>query len=502
MKVSNVRRFLHRGGKFTLLDVLWILLLVVIFTTLVWQRPLEGYEALYFVFAFIVPMIVPLGLKTGFVQRKSNLDSPYESSLRRLRALGSVSRAVAILGLVFIIFKIEYTAVVLVGLVFTFLLVAAVFALDYVKQLRRYRPWLADFLHGHAPAFALHTPRTDGGSYQVHMWLEPLESLGRNFIIIVRSADALVSLEAITSQPVLVCETWADLDQVLTPNIRAVFYVNSVGANADLLTYRTAKHVYLGHGDSEKPLSVHPLHAAFDYIAVAGQAAIDRYAKAGLVIPEEKFVRVGRPQTATTTKRFTQDSFKTHKISVVYAPTWKGYNALSSYSSLASGKELVTRLVEADYRVVFRPHPFSLQRSSELRLCNEITEYLETQNSRSSTLHLFGSDLNDANFPEIMHLGDVLIADRSSVIIDFLSTGKPIAEMEFPETALQTESDADVSYTYRVSRCLDNLESTLQVMLGADPLKNVRHEAAKHYLSIDSDPAEKFRSAVDFLLAH
>src|SRR5699024_7383622 len=125
----------------------------------------------------------------------------------------------------------------------------------------------------------------------------------------------------------------------------AVFYVNSVGANADLLTYRSAKHVYLGHGDSTKPLSIHPLHAAFDYIAVAGQAAIDRYKQAGISIPDEKFILIGRPQIfqegSAQDRPFTASS----QLSVIYAPTWSGYNSLSSYSSLKNGPTIVNCLI-------------------------------------------------------------------------------------------------------------------------------------------------------------
>jgi hypothetical protein len=55
-------------------------------------------------------------------------------------------------------------------------------------------------------------------------------------------------------------------------------------------------HIYIGHGDSEKPPSYNPTHALYDQIYVAGPAATRRYAAHGVAIAPEKFRVVGRPQ--------------------------------------------------------------------------------------------------------------------------------------------------------------------------------------------------------------
>lgn len=514
-----MNRLLHRGGKFTTLDALWLSFLVIATSLIAWSRQLNAFETVFIVFALLIALIVPLGLKTGFTHRRSNLDSPYERALRRLLILEPVARITAILGIAIIALNFKSRGWFLLALAIVFIAHVAEFGIRFIRARRGYRAWLQRFLDENTPAFALTTPRTDGGSYQIGMWLEPVSHFGRNFVIIVRTHDALPQLEAITDRPVLVCESWADLDQVMGDNIRAVFYVNSVGANADLLTYRTAKHVYIGHGDSEKPLSVHPLHAAFDYIAVAGQAAIDRYAKAGLEIPEGKFIQVGRPQLTNgaqlapalidvvtptrpliVTESGSIEYERTDEKTILYAPTWKGYNELSSYSSLALGKELVTRLIAAGYRAVFRPHPFSLARPGERELCQEITQILETDNSRNKPRHMFGPKLDAINFSDLMHVSDALIADRSSVVIDYLATGKPIAEIEFPAGALDTQSESDTKFAYPINRTLENLEPTLSEMLGTDPLREDRYRATAYYLGGPSHgPNSRFTAKLEFL---
>lgn len=499
MTLTEFKRFLKRGGKFSVLDALWLVLLVSVFTLIAWTRPIGSAEALFFGFAFLISLLVPLGLKTGFVTQRSNLDSPYESAVRRLSALGPAARLVAGLGITLTAFSPSYTPVLLGALATLYTVAAIVLGLGYARQRQGYQRWLSTFLQDYSPTFALHTPRSDGGTYQIRMWLDPLEQLGDNFLLIVRSEEAMRNLEKITQRPILVCKSWTDLDYVMKPSIKVVFYVNSVGANADLLTYRSAKHVYLGHGDSEKPLSIHPLHAAFDYIAVAGQAAIDRYANAGLEISPDKFLRIGRPQITKTAAVFAEQRPHSEKPTLLYAPTWKGYNALSSYSSLSIGAEIVGRLIAAGYRLIFRPHPFSLQRPDERALCEKIDRLLEEDNARSDNQHLFGAKVNAAGFVDLMHVSDALIADRSSVIVDYLSTGRPIAEMEFGPHSLETGTAADHAYAYHISRTLENLETTIREMFTSDPLSTARASAAEYYLGSARDPQRHFENSVAFL---
>ena len=66
------------------------------------------------------------------------------------------------------------------------------------------------------------------------------------------------------------------------------------------MRFQHLTHIYLGHGDSDKPPSYNPTHAMYDQIFAAGPAAARRYAAHGVSIPAEKFRIVGRPQVRTS----------------------------------------------------------------------------------------------------------------------------------------------------------------------------------------------------------
>ena len=69
---------------------------------------------------------------------------------------------------------------------------------------------------------------------------------------------------------------------------------------------------------------------------VAGQAAIDRYDQAGVTIPASKFVIVGRPQMSPL-QRADRPIAEIDPPTVLFAPTWRGYNAQTTLSSLPVG---------------------------------------------------------------------------------------------------------------------------------------------------------------------
>ena len=91
------------------------------------------------------------------------------------------------------------------------------------------------------------------------------------------------------------------------PSLKVAFYVNNAARNTHFIERRELTHVWLNHGDSEKPACYNPVHAIYDLIFVAGQAGIDRYARHGVHIPAEKFRIVGRPQVEQITRATSPD---------------------------------------------------------------------------------------------------------------------------------------------------------------------------------------------------
>ena len=136
------------------------------------------------------------------------------------------------------------------------------------------------------------------------------------------------------------------------------FYVNNAARNTHFVERREMTHVWLNHGDSEKPACYNPVHAIYDLIFAAGQAGIDRYARHGVHIPAEKFRIVGRPQVEQILPARGPVA-AIDEPTVLYAPTWQGPYADSRVYSLPVGKRIVEQALQRGARVIFRAHPFN-----------------------------------------------------------------------------------------------------------------------------------------------
>ena len=157
-----------------------------------------------------------------------------------------------------------------------------------------------------APEFAVYFSSPVGAGYQVGMWLRYFARIGRPFIIVTRTVPMLNQIAQATRAadvrvPIIFRPTLRSLEEVIVPSLKVAFYVNNAARNTHFVERRELTHVWLNHGDSEKPACYNPVHAIYDLIFAAGQAGIDRYARHGVHIPAEKFRIVGRPQVEQIT---------------------------------------------------------------------------------------------------------------------------------------------------------------------------------------------------------
>lgn len=339
-------------------------------------------------------------------------------------------------------------------------------------------------LAAYAPEFVLYTARR-GGAYQLDMWVPHLRALGRPFVVATRDPVALSALGGAVDVPVVACPAWRDLDNLVVPSLRAAFYVNSVAANADFVTYRQLTHVYLGHGESDKALSHHPAHAMYDRIFVSGQAAVERYARHGIQVPADKFVVVGSPQSAAVASA-ARPIAEVAAPTILYAPTWQGYNDHSSYSSLRQGVRLVTSLLQRPGAVVFRPHPFSRSRPDEATLVTAIEQVLLEDARATGRPHVVGPD---EPFAQSANRADAMVADLSSVVTEFLATDKPLAIIADADVATFRQRNPVADAVYLVDSDLGNLDDVLTDLLGADPLQAARGAVRARYVGADGDLA-------------
>ena len=360
------------------------------------------------------------------------------------------------------------------------------------------RQAIADF----APEFVLYTGRPEGGAYQVQQWLPQLLELTPKVMIVVRSLAAFEQLAAVLPSDVAMvcCRENEDLDDVMVPSVRTAFYVNSVTSNSNLVSFRSVNHVYLGHGDSDKEISAHPVHRMYDAIFVAGQAAIDRYAMQGVALQAGQAHIVGRPQLEDVLPESKPNG---PVQTVLYCPTWSGYNRASSLSSLSYACPFIEDLLSRGIRIIFRPHPFSRKRAQDAGYVATIDALL----AADSNNHIDSRAGATTPIIELFNESDALVTDVSSVLIDYLASKKRVAVLIAAANATGLSAGSASNPTEDPWKAYPSIrhaylpESTASKpwnqFLGEDPLRDARQQAATYYLG-DTSPTA-FQNAVSAL---
>ncbi|MFC5804396.1 hypothetical protein [Streptomyces formicae] len=248
--------------------------------------------------------------------------------------------------------------------------------------LKAVQTWLGEY----QPTVALYFSGSAESAYQANMWLETMEQLEGRPIVIMRERNLVTKLNA-TSVPVLCVPGGQHLMAMKLDTVRVTLYAANVGKNIHMLRVPTMKHVFIGHGDSDKLASVNPFSKVYDEVWTAGRAGRDRYALADVGVLDQDIVEVGRPQLAPI-KTWT-GAPKNPIPTVLYAPTWEGWdNNPGNTSLLLAGENIVRRLLEAErpVRVIYKPHPFTgIRNKKALAVHERITAMVEQAAAERAT---------------------------------------------------------------------------------------------------------------------
>ncbi|MFF5518059.1 hypothetical protein [Streptomyces coeruleorubidus] len=431
-----------------------------------------------------------------------------------------------------------------------------------------------DWLGEYKPETVLYFSGSKDSAYQVNMWLDTMENLDSKPLIILRERAILNNL-APTTVPVICVPGGVHLMNMDLSTVRVALYAANVGKNIHMLRVPTIKHVFIGHGDSDKLASVNPFSKVYDEVWTAGRAGRDRYAIADVGVRDDDIVEVGRPQLAPIQ---TWQGVPGGRIpTVLYAPTWEGWDDNPGNTSiLLAGENIVRRLITADppVRVLYKPHPFTGTRSKEAKAAHqritalvrkaaaeraadsrfatdsaaqaqakaelarieariaqlagtgdkgrdeaEATRDGQVDVARHEEVARLRAEWNDAywrSFPTWEHrvitgseprlydcfnVSDAMVSDISSVVSDFIASGKPYAVTDSAE--LGAEEFKRNNTAVRAAVILSNSAAELGELLGAvrdpaaDPLAEDRKEL-KQYLLGPDEPAsiDQFNTAV------
>ncbi|MFC8432694.1 hypothetical protein [Streptomyces sp. NPDC057253] len=439
------------------------------------------------------------------------------------------------------------------------------------KVLAKVDDWLRDY----KPETVLYFSGSKDSVYQVNMWLETMEQLDSRPLIILRERVILQSL-APTTVPVICVPGGVHLMNMDLSSVRVALYAANVGKNIHLLRVPTMKHVFIGHGDSDKLASVNPFSKAYDEVWTAGRAGRDRYAIADVGVRDEDIVEVGRPQLAPI--QDWQGVPDGRMATVLYAPTWEGWDGDPGNTSLMlAGENIVKKLLKADppVRVLYKPHPFTGTVLAKAGAAHEkVTALIEKAAAERAADPRFQADAaavaaakaelariearltvlvgsgggekgdeaeatrdgvvdvaryeeiarlrgewNDAywrSFPvwehrvitgaeprlyDCFNVSDAMVSDISSVVSDFIASGKPYAVTD--SAGLGVEEFKRQNTAVRAATILSNKATELGELLDAvrdpagDPLAEDRVELRQYLLGPDEPTSiEQFNTAV------
>jgi hypothetical protein len=324
--------------------------------------------------------------------------------------------------------------------------------------------------------------------YQANMWLDALEKGDRRALVIFRERGNMPHLDP-TSLPVVCVPRADDLAALDLSAVRVALYPGNTGKNIHLIQRAEIKHVFVGHGDSDKLPSSNRVSRIFDEIWVAGRGGRDRYERVRHAIDDRNVVEVGRPQLVEVKGHRAREQRAVP--TVIYAPTWEGVDDNNYLTSAdTAGVELVERLVGGPepVRVIYKPHPLLGRRSPGAATAHrriialieeanggldpvtgeavaelaELSTRIKEFREGAADLHLSPADLLGyrelldrwhalywsssgplrhhvvtENLPSLFSCfneSDVMVSDISSVVADFVASGKPYAIVDMQGT--------------------------------------------------------------------
>ncbi|MBX7268070.1 CDP-glycerol glycerophosphotransferase family protein [Micromonospora sp. Llam7] len=363
------------------------------------------------------------------------------------------------------------------------------------------------WLDGYRPEVALYFAGPAKDAYQANMWLGPTEALDRRAVVFLRNRDVLPAL-ADTRLPVVCVPPGADFMNLDKSGIRAALYPANAGENIHLLREPGMKHVFLGHGDSDKAASVNPFCRVYDEVWVAGPAGRERHARAGVGVRDCDVVEIGRPQLAGVRGGGAEPGNR--PFTVLYAPTWEGWLAGDPFHTSVAlmGERIVAGLLATrpEVRLIYKPHPLTGSRSSRVRAAHErIVQRIRRAGGdvEATTLHGTTHRVVTGSVPTLVdcfNQTDLLVGDVSSVVSDFVQSQRPYVVANpagLPDDEFRRAFPTSRAGYLLAADCGELEKIVAVTRAGDDPMTEARRELKSYLLGpAQADPMDRFAEEV------
>lgn len=305
--------------------------------------------------------------------------------------------------------------------------------------------------------------------YQLRPWYQALAALDAVHPVVAVFKDSRTAA-VVRRETNLDCVTLArygQLDEILSKSdVKLALYVNHDPVNFECLRFTSLVHAYVGHGDSDKGVSISNQVKAYDFNFLAGQGALDRVADHVMLYDAAaRSILIGQPQLDGATS-YVPSPDPAGRKTVLYAPTWEGSQPSVSYGSLETHGLALVKALRTGYRVVYRPHPLS--------------GVINASYGAADAAIRAAAERVDSNVPMEQSFADadLLVCDVSAVSLNWLPTGKPFLvttpEAPIPNSRLMAvvpQLAADVDFAKVVAEQLET-----------DPTVEARAELVTYYL--------------------
>ncbi len=227
-----------------------------------------------------------------------------------------------------------------------------------VMSEQRALAWLDEWLAQYGPTVGMYFSGGSSSAYQANMWLGTLAGLDGKPIIVLRERFMVQKIDA-TDIPIVCLPKVAHLMRLEHTTLKVLLHPANSGKTSQILRIPSIKHAFTNHGESDKLSSCNPYAKAYDEVWVAGPAARERYQLADIGVEDKDVVEVGRPQLAPIEPY--QGPPSGRYTTVLYAPTWEGWDGNPGNTSVILAGENIVRalLADDDVRLLYKPHPMT-----------------------------------------------------------------------------------------------------------------------------------------------
>ncbi|WP_086302986.1 CDP-glycerol glycerophosphotransferase family protein [Campylobacter vicugnae] len=324
----------------------------------------------------------------------------------------------------------------------------------------------------------------------IKLWFDYFVEADILFLILLRDKDTYFLVkEAFPTANIACATTTKEVNTLLQalPTIQVCFYSSNTGNNFSLLRHTHLKHIFIGHGDSDKASSARKFFRAYDENWVSGQAHIDRIKNANFALNGLKNIKVGRP-TLTQLMHLSSKDWKdrfNEAFNLLYLPTWEGVYKQQDYSSLEHIVEFSKKVLQLEnIKVSIKLHPHTGKGNKKFLKINQKLEDIDDLN------------LIPLNNPLSQHIvaSNLFICDISAVVSECLAVDSPIfLYIPKDKEIVTAKSNMDYSeYCYIFSSSDELIGLITRVIGGDDYLANGRKMAQDYIINTEDTLNQTF----------